>query len=105
MSHPHCMLGYDNGQTERSRCRNRDFLECADGNAFLQATVIKQTIAMRDFYYVSPAFHGSSTARDDVGTLIQTCFSKDPSGSQTVDQFIEKSFADAVKKLAKRYDK
>ena len=81
------------------------FLDLADGNAFLQATVIKQTIAMRDFYYVSPAFHGSSTARDDVGTLIQTCFSKDPSGSQTVDQFIEKSFADAVKKLAKRYDK
>ncbi|MBR2340983.1 MAG: extracellular solute-binding protein [Clostridia bacterium] len=82
-----------------------DFLSNADGNAYLQATCINQTIAMRDYYYVSPAFFGSSTARDDVGTLIQTCFSKDPAAGQTVSQFIEKSFEDAVKTLAKRYDK
>ncbi|MBE7077102.1 MAG: extracellular solute-binding protein [Clostridiales bacterium] len=77
----------------------------ADGNARLQATVIKKTMEMRDYYYVSPAFHGSSAARDEVGLLIQTCFSKDPTGGQTVAQFIESEFAKSVSALSKRYDK
>ena len=81
------------------------FLSFADGNEFLQATNIKKTIEMRDYYYVSDAFFGSSAARDDVGTLIQTCFSKDPAAGQTVAQFIEKSFTDTVSKLSKRYDR
>lgn len=103
-------LSSNNGYTSAVQSVIKDstystFLSFADGNQFLQATCINQTIAMRDYYYVSPAFFGSSTARDDVGTLIQTCFSKDPSAGQTVSQFIAKSFEDAVKKLAKRYDK
>lgn len=77
----------------------------ADGNARLQATAINQTIAMRDYYYVSPAFLGSSAARDAVGILMQDCFSKAPGNGQTIAQFIESKFADTVSSLSKRYDK
>ena len=81
------------------------FLSMADGNQFLQATNINKTIAMRDYYYTSPAFYGSSKARDEVGKLIQTCFTNNPTGGQTVAQLIEKAFEDTIKPLAIRYDK
>ena len=70
------------------------FLEKADGNAYLQASVIKQCLAQQENCYVSPAFVGSSAARDQVGLLMQNCFVKKLEG-KTVAQFIQDEF-DAV---------
>ena len=54
-----------------------EFLENANGNktgiAALSAKVCMEQV---DAYYVSPAFRGSSTARDEVGLLMQACFSE-----------------------------
>ncbi len=47
------------------------WLEKANGHNNLQALTVKQALAMADAYYVSPAFNGSSTARDQVGILMQ----------------------------------
>ena len=54
-----------------------EFLANADGTldgiAALSAKVCMEQV---DAYYVSPAFRGSSTARDEVGLLMQACFSE-----------------------------
>ena len=49
-----------------------------DANGFktgIAALSAKVCLEQADAYYVSPAFNGSSTARDEVGLLMQTCFS------------------------------
>lgn len=51
-----------------------EFLDTADGNANLQASCVKQNLAQKDACFVSPAFNGSSEARDEVGLLMQRCF-------------------------------
>ena len=73
------------------------FLAKADNNQYLQASVINKTIEMEPHYYTSPAFYGSSAAREAVGTLMQTCL-----GTSNVD--IVKEFNDTWKALNKRYD-
>lgn len=76
-----------------------DFLANADGNARLQASCVKQTIAQQNAFFVSPAFVGSSQARDAVGLLIQTCFVKNDIGNQSVEKFIENAFEEAIDEL------
>ena len=76
-----------------------DFLANADGNAKLQASCVKQTLAQQDAFFVSPAFVGSSQARDAVGLLIQTCFVKNDIGNQSIDTFIANAFEDAIDEL------
>ena len=44
-------------------------------------------------YYTSPAFNGSSTARDEVGALLTKCLSAETSD---VDKLIKDAFADAI---------
>jgi uncharacterized protein YecT (DUF1311 family) len=44
-------------------------------------------------YYTSPAFNGSSTAREEVGTLLTKCLSAEASD---VDAMINKAFEDAI---------
>ena len=78
------------------------FLDAADGNAKLQASVVKQTFAQKDYYYVSPAFNGSSAARDAVGALLQNCFVKDPAAGQSVADFIKAEFQKSIDTL--KYD-
>ena len=56
-----------------------------DNIAFLSAKVC---MAQEAAYYTSPAFNGSSKARDEVGSLIQAVFT----GSKTLDQ----AFKDAI---------
>ncbi len=55
--------------------QNTDFyqtwLDKASGYNNLQALTVKQALAQTDAYYVSPAFNGSSEARDQVGILMQ----------------------------------
>jgi len=44
-------------------------------------------------YYTSPAFNGSSTARDEVGALMAECLS---TKTDNVDALIDKAFQDAI---------
>ena len=49
----------------------KSWLEKGNGYNNLQALAVKQAIAQNNAYFVSPAFNGSSTARDQVGQLMQ----------------------------------
>ena len=83
-----------------------DFLAKADGNAGLQATVVKKTLEQADIdgaYYISPAFNGSSAARDKVGILLQNCLVSKPSGNQTVADLIKSQFDAAIEALEYDY--
>ena len=71
-----------------------DFLDLADGYENIAALSAKVCVEQMDAYYVSPAFNGSSTARDQVGLILQYAF-KIPSGSD-VEAQINKIFADAM---------
>ncbi len=70
-----------------------DFIAKADGGNNIAALSAKVCIEQADAYYTSPAFNGSSTARDQVGLLLQKCL-VDP--SEDVDSLVNKAFKDAV---------
>ena len=70
-----------------------DFLDKADGGDFISALSAKVGLEQESAYYTSPAFNGSSTARDQVGLLMQTCLSEKMTD---VDAGIKKAFADAI---------
>ena len=69
-----------------------DFLASAS-TANIQAYAVKVALDQANAYYVSPAFNGSSVARDQVGLLIQKCFALE---GDDVDAAIAKAFKDAV---------
>ena len=71
-----------------------EFLDLADGGDYISALSAKVGLAQEAAYYTSPAFNGSSTARDQVGLLMQKCFTAD-AGSD-VKAMIKKAFEDAV---------
>lgn len=71
----------------------KDFLEVADGKEFIAALSAKVCMEQEDYYYTSPAFVGSSKARDLVGDLMCSCFTEE---TDNVDAFIKKAFEDAV---------
>ena len=60
-----------------------------DNIAFLSAKVC---LEQADAYYVSPAFNGSSTARDQVGALMKKCLVL----TSDIDNQIEAAFEEAV---------
>ncbi len=78
------------GQNARYK---ENFLDKADGGAFIAALSAKVGLEQEKAYYTSPAFNGSSDARDQVGLLMQTCFSTQ---WKDVDAGIKQAFADAV---------
>ena len=49
------------------------FIDSADGGNFISALSAKVCLAQADAYYTSPAFNGSSEARDQVGALLTKC--------------------------------
>ena len=63
----------------------------------IQAYATRIALEQSSAYYVSPAFNGSSVARDQVGLLLQKCLNfdkeKNPEG---IDSFIAKAFQDAI---------
>ena len=59
------------------------------------AASIDVALSQKDAYFVSPAFNGSSKARDVVGTLMQYCFLTVP--ETTIEDMILQAFKDAVK--------
>ena len=69
-----------------------DFVANADGGDYIAALSMKVCLSQTDAYFVSPAFVGSSTARDEVGSLLQKCLSI----TGDVDSQIETAFEDAV---------
>ena len=69
-----------------------EFLASA-GTLNLQAYAVKVALEQESAYYVSPAFNGSSVARDQVGLLIQKCFTLEASD---VDAAIKKVFEEKI---------
>ncbi len=72
----------------------KQFLEGADGGDFIAALSAKICLAQADAYYTSPAFNGSSTARDQVGLLMQSAFVTDDKGD--VDALLDELFEKAI---------
>ncbi len=72
-----------------------DFLNKADGGDFISALSAKVCLQQEKAYYTSPAFNGSSSARDQVGLLMQSAFTSDDGGN--LDALIDELFAKAVK--------
>ena len=68
-------------------------LEAANGYEGLPLLATKVALEQADAYYTSPAFNGSSAARDEVGKLIQFCFAD--ASCATADG-IKKAFENAV---------
>ena len=73
----------------------QDWLNKASGYNNLTALSVKLALSQSDAYFVSPAFNGSSKARDEVGILMQTALVKTDAD---IDAVIEKLFKDAVGK-------
>ena len=71
-----------------------DFLASADGGNFVSALSAKVCLEQQDAYYTSPAFNGSSTARDEVAALLPACLTVPDSAD--VDAEIEALFQKAI---------
>ena len=68
-------------------------LEAADGFFGLPLLATKVALEQADAYYTSPAFNGSSAARDEVGKLIQVCMT-DPKCATA--EGIKEAFENAI---------
>ena len=72
-----------------------DFLNKADGGDFISALSAKICLEQEHAYYTSPAFNGSSAARDQVGLLMQSAFTSADNGN--LDALLDELFANAIK--------
>ncbi len=70
-----------------------DFLSKADGGSYISALSAKVCLEQADAYYTSPAFNGSSTARDQVDILLNKCL---PMNGSDLDAQIEEAFEEAI---------
>ena len=70
-----------------------EFLANADGGDNISALSVKVGLEQEAAYYTSPAFNGSSVARDQVGLLMQKCLT---AAADDVPAMIKKAFEDAV---------
>ena len=70
-------------------------MAAANGYDKLTYLSAKVCLDQANAYYVSPAFNGSSDARDAVGILMQAALTQDDGGD--LNRFIDKVFSDAVK--------
>ena len=69
-----------------------EFLANADGGNYVSALSAKVCLEQADAYYTSPAFNGSSEARDQVGALLCACLS----GAGDADTVIANAFEAAI---------
>ena len=67
-----------------------DFLAKANGGNNIAALSAKICLQQKDAYYTSPAFNGSSTARDEVGKLMTACLT----GSKSLAAAFEAAIAE-----------
>jgi len=70
----------------------KEYLDSADGGAFISALAAKICLEQESAYYTSPAFNGSSTARDQVGALMAKCLTL----TGDIDAQIAAAFQDAI---------
>lgn len=70
-----------------------NFIASADGGNYISALSAKICLEQEEAYYTSPAFNGSSTARDQVGSLLVKCLSAE---ATDVNAMIDKAFKDAI---------
>ena len=70
-----------------------EFIKNADGGNFISALSAKVCLEQADAYYTSPAFNGSSKARDEAGKLLVKCLTLK---GDNVDAQIADAFAVAV---------
>ena len=70
-----------------------NWLNNANSTGNLVATVAKLAFEQADAAFVSPAFNGSTKARDQVGALLQYCFT---TKADDIDAMILKAFQDAI---------
>ena len=71
-----------------------EFLASADGGNYISALSAKVCLEQEDAYYTSPAFNGSSVARDQVGALLSKCLAAADNGD--ADAMIDEAFQDAI---------
>ncbi len=69
------------------------FLAKADGGDNIAALSAQVCLAQEKYYFTSPAFNGSSEARDQVGSLMCKIFALPDEG---LDAAIDKAFKDAI---------
>ncbi len=69
-----------------------EYIANADGGNYISALSAKICLEQQDAYYTSPAFNGSSTARDQVNALMAKCLPM----TGDVDKQIAEAFEDAV---------
>ncbi len=69
-----------------------DYLAGADGGSNIAALSTKVCLEQADAYYTSPAFNGSSAAREQVGALLMKCLTL----TENIDTEIDKAFEEAV---------
>ena len=72
------------------------WLAKGDGYGYLVAKCVQVGIDGRDDYFVSPAFNGSSKAREQAGALLLKCLSADAADDAAVDKLINDAFQDAL---------
>ncbi len=70
-----------------------DFIAQADGGNYISALSAKVCLEQQDAYYTSPAFNGSSEARDQVGSLLTKCLAFTDGD---IDAQIKQAFKDAI---------
>ena len=71
------------------------FIAEADGGDHIAALSAKVCLEQKDAYYVSPAFNGSSEARDQVGALLQKCMTQYAAAADK-DKMIKEAFEVAI---------
>ena len=69
-----------------------EYIAGADGGNYISALAAKICLEQQEAYYTSPAFNGSSVARDQVGALMTKCLTL----TENVDSGINSAFADAI---------
>ena len=72
----------------------KGWLDSADGGRNLQALSVKTTQKQSEWFYTSPAFVGSSKARDQVGSLITACLSIQDITSDQINTEFAKAIAE-----------
>ena len=70
-----------------------NFLAQADGGNYIAALSAQVCLSQSDAYYTSPAFVGSSTARDQVAALLTKCLTL---SGDDLDAQIETAFEEAI---------
>ena len=73
-----------------------EFIAKADGGSYITALSAKVCLEQEAFYYTSPAFNGSSAARDEVGALLQKCFAIEYTSEADLNAKIDAAFKEAV---------